>query len=61
VLDLVARGLSNREIAAHLFISAKTAEHHVGQILEKLGARSRSEAAVMATSINLQDHPPGTK
>jgi DNA-binding NarL/FixJ family response regulator len=61
VLDLVARGLSNREIAGRLFISAKTAEHHVGQILEKLGARSRSEAAAMVASINLQDLPPRTQ
>lgn len=48
VLALLARGLTNREIAERLFISAKTAEHHVSQILEKLGARSRAEAAAMS-------------
>ena len=45
VLELLARGLTNREIAARLVISPKTAEHHVSQILGKLGLRSRAEAA----------------
>jgi DNA-binding NarL/FixJ family response regulator len=45
VLDLLAEGLSNQAIADRLFISPKTAEHHVGRILGKLGLRSRAEAA----------------
>ena len=45
VLDLLADGLSNQEIADRLVISPKTAEHHVGRILGKLGLRSRAEAA----------------
>lgn len=45
VLTLVALGLSNREIGERLVISPKTAEHHVGQILSKLGLKSRAEAA----------------
>jgi DNA-binding CsgD family transcriptional regulator len=48
VLSLVARGLTNREIADRLVISAKTVEHHVSQILGKLGLRSRAEAAAFA-------------
>jgi ATP/maltotriose-dependent transcriptional regulator MalT len=44
VYELLAQGLSNREIAKVLFISEATAKVHVRHILEKLGARSRTEA-----------------
>jgi DNA-binding CsgD family transcriptional regulator len=48
VLRLLARGRSNREIGAELFITAKTASVHVSNILAKLGAASRTEAAAIA-------------
>ena len=48
VLDLVAEGLTNAEIAARLFISEKTVGHHVSSILRKLGVGSRYEAAKLA-------------
>jgi DNA-binding CsgD family transcriptional regulator/tetratricopeptide (TPR) repeat protein len=51
VLDLVARGLSNKDIADELFISAKTASVHVSNILRKLGATSRTEAAFRAAEL----------
>jgi DNA-binding NarL/FixJ family response regulator len=48
VLDLLGHGLSNPEISDRLYVSRKTAEHHVGNILAKLGLRSRAEAAAYA-------------
>jgi len=57
VLRLVAAGRSNREIAAELFISAKTASVHVSNILGKLGAASRGEAAARAHDLRLFDTP----
>lgn len=48
VLELLAHGLTNAEIADRLFISPKTVEHHVSRILDKLGLRSRVEAATYA-------------
>ena len=47
VTALVARGLSNREVAAELFISPKTVQYHLTRIYAKLGVRSRSELAAL--------------
>jgi DNA-binding NarL/FixJ family response regulator len=55
VLRLVAAWRSNREIAGELFISAKTASVHVSNILSKLGATSRGEAAAAAHRLRLFD------
>ncbi|HEX3752786.1 MAG TPA: LuxR C-terminal-related transcriptional regulator, partial [Streptosporangiaceae bacterium] len=58
VLQLVAAGRSNREIAAELFISAKTASVHVSNILAKLNVASRGEAAATAYRHGLADPDP---
>jgi DNA-binding NarL/FixJ family response regulator len=58
VLRLVAAGRSNREIAAELFISPKTASVHVSNILGKLGAASRGEAAAKAHALRLFEPGP---
>ena len=55
VLRLVAAGRSNRDIANELFISPKTASVHVSNILGKLGAASRGEAAAKAHALGLAD------
>jgi DNA-binding CsgD family transcriptional regulator len=47
VTALVARGLSNREVAAELFVSPKTVQYHLTRVYAKLGVRSRSELAAL--------------
>ena len=48
VLRLVAKGMSNRDIAASLHLSERTARTHVSVLLGKLGVSSRTQAAVLA-------------
>ena len=55
VLDLIGEGLSNAEIAERLFISRSTAKVHVHNILTKLGARSRVQAAIVARSAQTEE------
>jgi DNA-binding NarL/FixJ family response regulator len=55
VLNLLAQGLSNREIGAQLYISENTAKNHVRNILEKLRLHSRMEAVFYAVKENLLD------
>jgi DNA-binding NarL/FixJ family response regulator len=48
VLLLVARGLSNAELAKVLYVSLPTAKTHVSRVLSKLGARDRAQLVVIA-------------
>src|SRR5262249_9626832 len=48
ILQLLARGCTNAQLAQQLHRSTKTIDHHVGAILEKLGVHSRTEAVAAA-------------
>jgi DNA-binding NarL/FixJ family response regulator len=48
VLELIARGLTNGQVGKQLYISTKTVSVHVSNLLAKLGASSRTEAAAIA-------------
>jgi DNA-binding NarL/FixJ family response regulator len=57
VVALVAAGLSNDEIAAHLVLSPATAKTHVNRAMVKLGARDRAQLVVIAYQSGLVRHP----
>jgi DNA-binding NarL/FixJ family response regulator len=56
VLQLVAQGLSNRQIAHALSISENTVKYHVTSLLNKLGADTRAQTVALAAQLNLLQH-----
>src|SRR5690606_37225825 len=58
VLQLLARGRANKEIARDLHIGEKTVKTHVSNILGKLGVQSRTQAALYAVRAGLVEAPP---
>jgi DNA-binding NarL/FixJ family response regulator len=59
VAALVARGLTNRQIAERLVISERTADNHVTNILNRLGLDNRAQVAVWAAEHGLLPKRPG--
>jgi ATP/maltotriose-dependent transcriptional regulator MalT len=53
ILELMARGLSNREIAEKLFVSENTVKTHSSRVFDKLGAKRRTQAVQMAKEFGL--------
>jgi two-component system response regulator DevR len=51
ILDLIAEGLTNRQIAERMFLAEKTVKNYVSNLLSKLGMERRTEAAVFATKL----------
>jgi predicted ATPase/DNA-binding CsgD family transcriptional regulator len=58
IVELLAQGLSNKEVAARLVISQRTAESHVGNILTKLGFTSRTQIAMWHAAQHRRTDPP---
>jgi len=56
VLDLVALGMTNREIGKELYLAEKTVKNYVSNILSKLGMQHRTEAAVFVTRLSEREH-----
>ena len=54
ILELIAEGMTNRQIGEELFLAEKTVKNYVSSLLAKLGLERRTQAAVMATK--LRDH-----
>ncbi len=58
IISLIAQGLTNSEIAARCFVSAKTVDHHVSSILSKLSVRRRVDVAREAMRLGILQGPP---
>ena len=53
ILELIARGLSNREIAEKLFVSENTVKTHSSRVFDKLGAKRRTQAVQLGKELHL--------
>ncbi|MDW5322768.1 response regulator transcription factor, partial [Plantactinospora sp. KLBMP9567] len=56
ILEYVAEGLTNREIAGRMFLAEKTVKNYVSSLLAKLGLERRTQAAVLATRLLAERH-----
>ena len=55
-MDLVAEGLTNRQIGERMFLAEKTVKNYVSNLLSKLGMSRRSEAAAYAARLDERQH-----
>jgi len=53
IVTLVASGLSNRDVAAHLFLSPRTVEYHLGKVYSRLGVTSRAELSQLKLDVGV--------
>jgi DNA-binding NarL/FixJ family response regulator len=60
ILELIAEGLTNRQIADRVHLAEKTVKNYVSNLLAKLGMERRTQAAVYAAKL-LERHPPSTE
>jgi DNA-binding NarL/FixJ family response regulator len=58
ILDLIAEGLTNRQIAARLFLAEKTVKNYISSLLHELGFSRRTEAGVYAVRRHRSEHGP---
>ena len=57
ILEYVAEGLTNREIAGRMFLAEKTVKNYVSHLLAKLGMQRRTQAAILATELHRTTQP----
>ena len=57
LLDLLGEGLTNKQIAARMFLAEKTVKNYVSRLLTKLGMQRRTQAAVFVSKLNRPAHP----
>ncbi|MFK4226317.1 response regulator [Streptomyces sp. NPDC019890] len=57
ILQLIGKGMTNRQIGSQLFLSEKTVKNHISRLLSKLGVERRIQAAVMATRVQGPSEP----
>jgi DNA-binding NarL/FixJ family response regulator len=58
LLGLLGEGLTNRQIAARMFLAEKTVKNYVSRLLAKLGMERRTQAAVFASRLDQHPTPP---
>jgi two-component system response regulator DevR len=56
LLDLLGEGLTNKQIAARMFLAEKTVKNYVSRLLAKLGMERRTQAAVFVSKLNHPSH-----